>query len=171
MAYRIRLIVSFLTLGLVLSGRNASAQKAPSPLAGVMVSGGVATLRAEGGGVWYPEVHLTGTGRSGWGGDLGVGVYSGDGSGVLIDASVAHIFASPRSRVGFMLLLGPAVIFGEGGTAFGAALGGALLVRLAPHFGLRIDASPRIYIFDGSADPGITLSFSLTSLPGAWRGK
>jgi hypothetical protein len=140
-------------------------------LQGIMVSGGSATLRAGGDGVWYPQFHLTATGRSGWGVDGGIGVYSGDGSGILVDVAAAHVSASRQSAVGFMVMFGPTAIVGEGGAAIGATVGGALLVRVAPHIGLRIDASPKLYVSGYGADPAIVFSLSLTSLPGGWNGK
>lgn len=168
MSSRLRISIMLFLAGSAFAG-PASAQDTPHPLKGGMVSAGIATLRAEGDGIWYPEFHFALTGGKGWGGDLGVGVYSGDGSGVLVDPTVTRVFASNGSAAGFMLMFGPTAIFGEGGTAFGAGLGGALLVRLAPHFGLRIDASPKLYFTGGEAEAAVTLSFSLTSLPGGWR--
>jgi hypothetical protein len=142
-----------------------------NPLRGIMVSGGIATLRAGGGGVWYPQFHLAATGRSGWGFDAGIGVYSGDGSGVLVDVAAAHVSAPVQSSVGFMVMFGPTVVVGEGGGALGATVGGAVLVRLAPHVGLRVDVSPKLFFSSDGLEPAIAFAFSLTSLPGGWSGK
>ena len=162
----IRALVLCLAASLLVSA--ASAQKPPNPVAGFMVSGGLATLSGEGGTTWYPQLHVAGTSRSGWGGDLGFGVSFGDETGLVIDASATKVFASTDSRVGVMVLLGPSLISeGQGDQSFGISGGAALLVRLARHVGLRLDVTPRIYFSgaDGS-HPGIVVALSLTSLPG-----
>ncbi len=88
-----------------------------------------------------------------------------------MDVAAAHVSASRQSAVGFMVMFGPTAIIGEGGAGIGATLGGAVLVRLAPHIGLRIDASPKLYFGGDAVEPAIVFSFSLTSLPGGWSGK
>lgn len=173
MSFRIRTIALIMGLCSVLHVGAAHAQTAPSPLTGFMVSGGFGSLSGEGGTTWYPMAHLAGTGHSGWGGDLGFGVNLGDETGFLFDLAVTHVFASTGSPVGVMVLLGPSLISeGQGDQVFGISGGAALLVRLAPHLGLRLDATPRIY-FSGAngTHPAIVVSLSLTSLPGGWRGK
>jgi len=165
-----RRTTALLALAHVLLASVVNAQGG-NPLRGIMVSGGISTFRAEGGGIWYPQFHLAATGRSGWGFDAGIGVYSGDGSGVLVDLAAANVSASAQSSVGFMVMFGPAVVVGEGGGALGATVGGAVLVRLAPHIGLRFDVSPKLFFSSDGVEPAIGFSLSLTSLPGGWRGK
>ncbi|MDQ6827937.1 MAG: hypothetical protein M3081_03630 [Gemmatimonadota bacterium] len=135
-------------------------------------------LIPEGGGVrdgtTLVTFRITNLEPQGFGVDAAIGVWPEGfryaALGIGVDVGPAYSVALPNTT--FLLKAGPSVIaiVGTGGAtgAIGGYVGGGIIRRLTPGFGVRFDAAEHFYSVNGADGGGtraLTLGFGVTSIP------